>query len=234
MARISDDRIREIFSQNLEAILDARDINPAELARKIGMEKQTVYAWIKRKSFPSTTNLQQVINVLDVTQDDLLSPEYGFAFAPRNGNEVYLPHITYAVAPIVGCCAAGEAREAIENPLGFLSVPEGVFEQHPNGRYFRFSGESMVNFFKDGEYGFYDPDMEVQNDDIAVVYVNGDEATCKRVWFDGDFIILHPENDDPAYEDVTIDTSDPSSPSVTFGGPVIYKTTGDKASRIWR
>lgn len=58
---------------------------------------------------------------------------------------------------------------------------------------------------------------------MALVGVNGDEATIKRVFFAGNTIVLHAESTmADEYPDIAINTKDPASPpcisSVRFSG----------------
>ncbi len=232
MARIDSTQIKEIFSKNLSALLEDRSMNPSDLARHIGMEKQSVYAWIKCKTFPSADNLQEVVNALDVKLDDLLSPRHGFAFSESSCAQTYDSVVSRAVAPIVGDVAAGDTCEAIQMYDGELTVPESIKQKHPKARFLRVSGESMNKLFQHGEYVLYDPELPVNDGDVAVVYVNGDEATIKRIFFAGDTVVLHPESSMEGFYDRPIDTRDPSSPSVGFAGRVIWATLGDKEMRF--
>ena len=85
----------------------------------------------------------------------------------------------------------------------------------------------MNRLFPDGSLVLIDPDADVRNGDVAVVFVNGDDATLKRVYFEGDAIRLHPESYDPEYRDRVIDASDQDAPSVRIIGKVVSYTAPD-------
>ena len=70
-----------------------------------------------------------------------------------------------------------------------------------------------------------DPDMEVRDGSVALVGVNGDEATIKRVFFAGNTIVLHAESTmADEYPDIAINTKDPASPPVHLIGEIFWKT----------
>ncbi|MEJ7459245.1 S24 family peptidase, partial [Staphylococcus saprophyticus] len=60
------------------------------------------------------------------------------------------------------------------------------------------SGDSMDKEFRDGDVVIVEKDAVVENGQIAVVQVNGYNATVKRVRYEKDRIILIPESNNPA------------------------------------
>ena len=166
--------------------------------------------------------------LLGFTEDDV--EMLGGELVPPRGirNRAIKPTYSYHVVPIVGDVAAGDPCEAIELIDDVLTVPEAFRETHPDARALRIRGESMNKLFQADSYVIYDPDLEVRDGDVAVVYVNGDDATVKRVYFAGDTVVLHPESTMDEFLDRAINTKDPASPPVTFAGRVIWSTWGDK------
>lgn len=146
----------------------------------------------------------------------------------RSDLPIIKPTYSYAVMPVVGDIAAGDPCEAIELIDQELTVPEAFLETHPEARFLRVRGESMNKLFQADSYVLYDPELPVRDGDIAVVYVNGDDATVKRVYFAGDTVVLHPESTMEEHLDRAINTKDPASPPVTFAGRVIWSTWGDR------
>ena len=122
--------------------------------------------------------------------------------------------------------------EPIELIDDVLTVPEAFRETHPDARALRIRGESMNKLFQADSFVIFDPELEVRDGDIAVVYVNGDDATVKRVYFAGDTVVLHPESTMEEHLDRAINTKDPSSPPVTFAGRVFWATWGDNDVRF--
>lgn len=138
----------------------------------------------------------------------------------------------YSVAPIISSIAAGEPCTAIENIEGELMISPLFEKKHPKARFLKISGESMNKHFQEGSYVLYDPELEIRDGDIAVVVVNRDEATVKRVYFAGDTVVLHPESTmDDVFFDRAINVKEPASPSVTFAGRVFWHTVGDREMR---
>lgn len=129
--------------------------------------------------------------------------------------------------PLVGRIAAGTPREAIGLDGETHDTPESLWRNHKHAFWLVVAGNSMNRLFAEGTLVLIDPDEEVRNGDVAVVFVNGDDATLKRVFFEGDVIRLHPESYDPDYRDRTIDKSDPDAPSVRILGKAVSYTAPD-------
>ena len=81
--------------------------------------------------------------------------------------------------------------------------------------------------FPEGTLVLIDPDDEVRNGEVGVVFVNGDDATLKRVYYDGETVRLHPESYDPEYMDRVIDRRDPDAPEVRILGKAVSYTAPD-------
>lgn len=203
----------------------------AAFSRAAGLPATTVYNVISRGV--EGASFETVVKIYDALQIDWSATGLDGPFKSKldnqsSGDGIIKPSYSYHVVPIVGDVAAGDPCEAIELIDDVLTVPEAFRETHPDARALRIRGESMNKLFQADSYVIYDPDLEVRDGDVAVVYVNGDDATVKRVYFAGDTVVLHPESTMDEFLDRAINTKDPSSPSVAFAGRVIWATWGDK------
>lgn len=108
--------------------------------------------------------------------------------------------------PILGTVAAGIPLYAEQNILGYEDVPKSLIK---SGEYFFLivQGDSMIGsrIFQ-GDKVLIRRQPLVENGEIALVLVNGDEATLKRVKYLDDKAILLPDN--PAYEPMVYPISD--------------------------
>jgi repressor LexA len=117
--------------------------------------------------------------------------------------------------PLIGEVAAGSPIMAEENFQDFIDLGN-FFGGDQRTFILRVKGESMV------EAGIHDGDMVVvshqptlESGEIGVVYL-GEEATVKRVFFEGDRLRLQPENRDMS--PVVVSREDPE---FRIGGKVI-------------
>lgn len=77
----------------------------------------------------------------------------------------------------------------------------------------------------DGTYALIDVHAQVNSGDIALVKVDGDDATVKRVRFMDGIAVLEPDSSNPSHRRRMIDSSDPDSPEVRILGKVVYAVT---------
>ena len=121
------------------------------------------------------------------------------------------PHETFplnpmARIPILGTVAAGVPLYAEQNILGYEDVPGSLVK---SGEYFFLivRGDSMIGSrILPGDKVLIRKQPLVENGEIALVLVNGDEATLKRVKYLDGTAILYPDN--PSYSPMIYPVSD--------------------------
>ena len=99
--------------------------------------------------------------------------------------------------PVLGRVAAGIPIEAIEEIIDYEELDA---EEYGHGEYFglKISGHSMEPKISDGDVVIVKRQPDVEPGEIAVVLVNGDDATVKRIKKSPQGVTLLPSN--PAYE----------------------------------
>lgn len=107
----------------------------------------------------------------------------------------------YYMCPVYGRISAGtpnwaeeciEGRLPIDYKLMNILNPEECF-------FLRVNGESMNKEIQNGAYALIRKQDMVENGEIAVVLVNGYDATLKRFSKQGDLVILEPMSSDPDF-----------------------------------
>lgn len=91
--------------------------------------------------------------------------------------------------PLLGRVAAGNPITALEDRIGTLPI---YGENVRLGRFFalRVVGDSMEPLIHKGSDVIVMCDAPFENGEICIVQVNGDEATCKRVYKQDDGLLL--------------------------------------------
>lgn len=190
----------------------------SQLADALGITQQSVYYYESGDRDIKASMLIDMSKILGCTVSELL------------GFEADTPSIKPSPSkplPVFGRIAAGTPREALMQSEDTHDTPESMYEAHRKAFWLTVSGNSMNRLFPDGALVLIDPEEEVRNGDVAVVFVNGDDATLKRVYFDDDRITLHPESYDTEYKDRTIDGSDPDAPEVRVIGKAVAYSSPD-------
>ena len=207
--------------RNIKALREDNDLTQSEFAGLIGSTTTTVSGWETRAVPTSRRFLERISEQFKVPVEDLLS-ENGY-YAKTRGSVTIKPTPATGSLPIVGAAHAGEPCPAYEVDGGMLDCPE---EYCREGNFFiRINGDSMDRQLVDGTYALIDVHAQVRSGDIALVKVNGDDATVKRVKFMDGIAVLEPDSSNPDHRRRMIDSSDPESPEVRILGKVVYAVT---------
>ena len=124
---------------------------------------------------------------------------------------------------VFGDVAAGIPIEQIDNfdPDDSASWEEIDTRTARNGEYFalRIKGDSMSPTIMDGDVAIVRHQSDCENGDIAIVAVNGDTATCKKVRLTDSGMVLLPLN--PVYEPMVFTNDQIKDLPITILGKVV-------------
>ena len=207
-------------TNRLAQVRDHAGMTQQQVAAAIGVTTTGYQNWEYGNTPIKATALRELAKLFGCTTDYLLN---------ISDIKVAVPSAT-RMLPVFGSISAGTPREALTQSDVMHETPERLYLEHERAFWLTVSGNSMNRLFPDGSLVLIDPDEEVRNGDVAVVFVNGDDATLKRIYHEGDSIRLHPESYDPEYRDRVIDATDPDAPEVR----VIGKAVSYTAPEGWR
>lgn len=104
---------------------------------------------------------------------------------PQNAGHVTLP--------LLGYVAAGKPIEAVATPEE-ISVPE-AFRTRRRNYVLRVQGDSMIDeHIQDGDYVIVEEREDAHNGEMVIALLDGENATLKRFYREGDRIRLQPAN----------------------------------------
>lgn len=109
---------------------------------------------------------------------------------------------TYYMCPVYGKISAGQPNWAEECIEGRIPIdPELMNIINPEEYFFlKVNGESMNKIIKNGAYALIHKQDFVENGEIAVVLVNGYDATLKKFSKQEDIIVLTPESTEDSFK----------------------------------
>lgn len=171
----------------IRALREAANKPQKELAIDIGVRQPTISDWEAGRKDPSTKNAQKLASYFGVSVDYLLGrddePFRGAALQSSKGRWI----------PVLGDVAAGIPIDAIEDIVDYEEIPN---EMAKSGEFFglRIKGDSMLPVMKTGDVVIVRKQDTVEDGDVAVVLVNGDSATVKKVKIVQNGIYLIPFN----------------------------------------
>ncbi len=161
-------------------------ITADQLAAAIGVSRSTMFRYEKGdiEKVPGDT-LVPIAKALYTTPAFLMGWE---SATPLPANVIPMPAMRRI--PLLGEIACGTPILAEENLDGEIDVPEHIHADFA----LRCKGDSMIGArIRDGDVVYIRQQPEVPNGTIAAVRI-GTEATLKRVYYNGDTLILQPEN----------------------------------------
>lgn len=207
------------FGKNVAAIRLSKGMTQQEFANAIGVTQNSVSAWETRGRMPRKAQIEAIKEIFRLTDDDLLSDTAGFD-AKLTGLVAPEPSNTYA--PIAGFAPCGEPHGMVWELTNQRHwVPPHILERWPDGFFVHVHGDSMDRVLPDGAFAFVAPGAECSGH-VALVKVNGDEATVKRVTVGDGIVVLTPDSTNPEHRRRVIDETDPDAPQVRVIGRVVW------------
>lgn len=166
------------------------NISQAKLGKIIGVAQNTVCNWENGNREPDQVSLNKIADYFNVSVDYLLGRQ-----TVMDGPAPSVPGSKWI--PVLGAVAAGVPIEAIEDIEDYEEISP---EMAASGDYFalRIKGDSMEPRIHTGDVVIVRRQSDCETGDMAVVLVNGDEATVKRIKKRPEGLMLIPNN--PAYE----------------------------------
>lgn len=161
------------FGAKLKKCRKDMSLSQKEFGQKIGVAESTVSLYESNKRFPDADTLKKISALFEVSLDYLLGNEPAKAAQPKSkGRGVRIP--------VLGRVVAGIPIEAVEEILDYEEITP---ELAATGEFFalKIRGHSMEPRMMEGDVVIVRKQEDVESGDVAIVLVNGNEATVKRV-----------------------------------------------------
>lgn len=187
----------KLVGKRLKQSREIKNISLEEAGRYVGVNKSTIMRWENGQTEKfKIPVLKKLAEFYDINPSWLM----GFNVSQEHPTVSNLKSSVY-MCPVYGRISAGQpnwAEECIEGKLpidiNLMNIinPEDCF-------FLRVNGESMNKEIKNGAYALIRKTDFVENGEIAVVLVNGYDATLKKFSKQNDLIILEPMSTDPSF-----------------------------------
>ncbi len=178
-----------------------------ELADYLGISRQAYANYENGNREPDFQTLLKLARYFKVSVDYLL------------GNDTPENKKSGLRIPVLGYVAAGIPIEAIEDIIDYEELSPDIVKDGAEYFALQIQGASMEPKISDGDVVIVRKQPDVDSGQIAIVCVNGDHATCKKVMKQQSGILLQPLN--PAYEATFYSTEDIENIPITILGRVV-------------
>ena len=165
----------------IEELRKLKGINQKELGENIGVAQTTISTWERGTRQPDHECLLLLADYFGVSVDYVLGREDAF-----DSDDIYR-------VPVLGRVAAGLPLYATQDIIDWEELPKSWQRK---GDYFclQIKGNSMEPRMCEGDIVVIRQQDTCESGQTAIVMVNGDEATCKRVVFHDNGLSLLSNN----------------------------------------
>lgn len=185
------------FASRLKIVMDELKCNYEQLGAKLQMQPQTLNRYILSQRVPKVNIANEMAAKLEVNplwlqgyDVDMHADFPDGAYSYSKGSRI----------PIIGTVKAGYNGVAFEEYEGYdyaeVSRPEDYI-------YFKVKGDSMEPRIHNGDLALVRKQPDVLSGELAVVIINGEEGTLKKVIKHEGTIVLQPFNSDYKPEIIT-------------------------------
>lgn len=181
---MSDELYKKIFSSNLRKYMSLNNKTQVDLINDLGFNKSAVSTWCNGTRLPRMDKVGALAKYFGIRRSDLIEDKSESKIKPTT-------------IPVLGSVPAGIPIEAIQDIIDYEEIDAATAAK---GEYFalQVKGSSMEPRICEGDIVIVRKQDDVESGEIAIVMVNGDNATIKRLLKYEDGIRLMPTN--PAYE----------------------------------
>ena len=195
-----------MFKDRLRNLRKSRNLTQNKLADDLKIAKSTISMYENGNREPDFETLEMIADYFNVSLGSLIS-------------NVVPPHSAHGISiPVLGYVKAGIPIEAVEDVLDYEEISAEMASQ---GEYFALSikGNSMEPRITEGDVVIVRKQNIVENGELAVVLVNGNDATVKKFYMNDNGVTLISTN--PTYEPFYFSKDDVDSLPVQVIGKVV-------------
>lgn len=200
---MNDDQFKRIFSKNLNKYMQLNNKNQIDIINDLGFNKSSVSTWCNGTRLPRMDKVDALARYFNINRSDLIEEHNDF-HAPKPNR-----------IPVLGSVPAGLPIEAIEDIVDWEDIPMDWLRGGQEYFGLKIKGDSMYPKYLENDTVIVRKQGDCESGQDCVVYVNGYDATLKKVVKKPDCIILQPLN--PVYDPKIYDYNDEENPVIIAG-----------------
>lgn len=178
------------FAERLKSARLNKGLTQKELAEKIGVTTTAITNYETGVRSPKESVMLKIFDALSVSPNELFKDNF-------SSEPTFTPYNPAYKAPVYERISAGLPLLANDSIVGYEMI-----DRKDDAEYFvlRVSGDSMnAARINDGDEIVVRRQSDVDDGDIAVVLVNGYDATVKRIKRAGNTVMLIPQSTNPEH-----------------------------------
>nr|DAS67799.1 MAG TPA: Repressor protein CI [Caudoviricetes sp.] len=186
-------QIIDTFQNRLKKAMEIRNIKQVDLVEKTKLDKTLINKYLAGVSNARQRKLTLLADALNVNEIWLMGYDVPMDREVKTdilGNPV-------VSIPLLGSVKAGYDYLAQENWIGTVDVETSLVGDGKDFFALKVKGDSMAPVFLEEDIVIVKKQNDCENNEFAIVIINGDEGTLKKIKKTDNGIILQPLN--PAY-----------------------------------
>lgn len=177
------------IATNLNRLMEHHDVTQLELAEYMNVSQATISNWCKGSKMPRMDKIDKLCQFFNVSRTELMDS--------HSTDLSNITNISFPAArpiPMLGDICAGNGVFCEENFEGHFFVDQSIKADFC----VRVRGNSMIDAcISDSDIAFIRKTYDYKNNAIYAVLLNSEcEATLKKVFWQGETILLSPCNSD--------------------------------------
>lgn len=193
------------IGENIKKAREAAGLTQKELAEKLGISVAMISRWEKGTRNPKMSTLTKIADAIGC------DPVIFLGITPPFANVDWKPNRI----KVYGSVPAGVPIEAVEDVLDWEDIPMDWIATGDKYIGLKVKGDSMSPKYLEDDTIIVKLQSDCESGQDAVVYINGYDATLKKVIKQQDGIMLQPIN--PDYEPKKYDYNDELFPVSILG-----------------
>ena len=175
---MNEEIILEKFSERFSELIKNSSIDIPKLAQMLGLKsKSTIYRYMNGEMAPKIPTVKYASEIFNV--DPLWLMGYDVPMHKQDTNVLPTSDVAISI-PVVGRVSAGFPILATENLEGYAFAPSSKLKPGYDYFYLIVKGDSMNLKFNEGDLVLVQKQDDLENDEIGVIAINGDDATVKK------------------------------------------------------
>lgn len=168
----------------IKELRKSRKLSQKDLAEKLNVHQTAVSQWEQNRTMPDIEMIKKLADFFEVTTDYILG----------NAKTDSTPGITAHRINVYGSVPAGIPIEAIQDIIDWEEIPSDWVKNGAKYIALKVKGNSMSPKYMDGDIVIIRIQPNCESGQDCVVFINGYDATLKRVIKNEKSIILQPLN----------------------------------------
>ena len=180
-----DSESKKAMARNIQYYLDLQNKDRNDLCRALDLPYTTVSNWLQGVRYPRIDKIEKMAQYFNVPV---------FCLIDKNVPRKELPVLKQRKIPLLGRVAAGAPIYADDHVEGFEFIESKYIDDGFDYFALRVAGHSMEPTIQDGDVVIVRQQDTVDNGQIAIVLIDGEDATAKEVRIDKHGITLVGHN----------------------------------------